>query len=165
MVYVPLPEMELLVTVKTGLPVQFDAVYPFTVMEPVGSSGDAAPPLSVALMVTAVAGGAGRHWIDTGRYCVSSSTDSTTARLFQSATDDRWLFYQSHVHVAGIPTFTTIDPEASWCPTVGVQDRSNLQYGGWRSVNIGKCRTLRVSKRDPLRMAVAAIARSALSIV
>ncbi len=42
---------------------------------------------------------------------------------------------------------------------------TSLQYGGRRSENIGKWRTFRVSKRDPLRMAVAAIARSALSIV
>lgn len=39
------------------------------------------------------------------------------------------------------------------------------QYGACRSGNIGKCRTLRVSNRDPVRMAVAAIARSAPSIV
>ncbi len=39
------------------------------------------------------------------------------------------------------------------------------QYGAWRPVIIGKCLTLSVSKREPVRIAVAAIARSALSIV
>jgi hypothetical protein len=38
------------------------------------------------------------------------------------------------------------------------------QYGGRRSVHIGKCRTLRVSNREFVRMAVAAMAKSAPSI-
>jgi len=46
-----------------------------------------------------------------------------------------------------------------------VESRRLSQYGAWRSVNIGKCRTLRVSKREPVRMAVAAMARSAPSMV
>ena len=39
-----------------------------------------------------------------------------------------------------------------------------LQYGARRPENIGKCRTFRVSNREPVRMAVAAMARSALSM-
>lgn len=39
------------------------------------------------------------------------------------------------------------------------------QYGGRRSASMGKCLTLHVSSRAPLRMAVAAMARSAPSMV
>ena len=53
--------------------------------------------------------------------------------------------------------------ERAHLPAAGLSIKS--QYGAWRPVNMGKCRTLSVSKREPVRMAVAAIARSALSMV